>query len=132
MLTSLIRISKKLHYAKELDNVKGDSKLTWKKINDIVNKKKDHTKTETINVNGIETTSPNVISEEFNSYFANIGPKLASLIDCNNKQFTEYLPKRSNNTIFLTPTNQTEIINIVKSFASKPSAGYDGISIPNY
>ena len=62
LLSNLIRISKKLHYAKELDSVKGDSKLTWKIINDVINKKKDHIKAETINVNGIEITSPKEIS----------------------------------------------------------------------
>ena len=128
LLSNLIRISKKLHYAKELDSVKGDSKLTWRIINDVINKKKDHIKAETINVNGIEITSPKEISNEFNSYFVNIGPKLGSQINCNEKHFSEYLPNPSNSAIFLSPTNEAEIIKIVKSFASKPSAGYDGIS----
>ena len=34
-----------------------------------------------------------------------------------------------NKTIFLNPTNQAEIIKIVKSFKSKKSSGYDGISM---
>ena len=101
ILSNLIRISKKLHYAKELNNVKGDSKLTWKIINSIINKNKNQIKTDTISCNGTEITSPKDISNEFNSYFVNIGPKLASKIKCEEKHFSEYLKESSNNSIFL-------------------------------
>ena len=37
-----------------------------------------------LKVNGITITNPLELSNEFNNHFANIGPKLASEINCDN------------------------------------------------
>ena len=116
ILTKLIRTSKKLHYSKVLNNAEGNLNSTWKVINELINKNKSQTRTDSLNVNGKEITNPEDISNEFNSYFTTIGTNLASKINCHNKHFSSYLSEPLNKTIFLNPTNQAEIIKIVKSF----------------
>ena len=116
ILTKLIRTSKKLHYSKVLNNAEGNLNSTWKVINELINKNKSQTRTDSLNVNGKEITNPEDVYNEFNSYFTTIGPKLASKINCHNKHFSTYLSEPLNKTIFLNPTNQAEIIKIVKSF----------------
>ena len=129
ILTKLIRTSKKLHYSKVLNHAEGNLNSTWKVINELINKNKSQTRTDSLNVNGKDITNPEDVSNEFNSYFTTIGPNLASKINCHNKHFSSYLSEPLNKTIFLNPTNQAEIIKIVKSFKSKKSSGYDGISM---
>ena len=63
------------------------------------------------------------------TFFTNIGPKLASTINTNFANFTDYLPERTVNSLFFTPTDENEILNIVRSFKSSTSCGYDGLSM---
>ena len=43
------------------------------------------------NENGIPLTNPRDISNEFNSFFVNVGPKFASSINNNGKHYYDYL-----------------------------------------
>ena len=68
ILTKLIRTSKKLHYSKVLNNAEGNLNSTWKLINELINKNKSQTRTDSLNVNGKDITNPEDVSNEFNSY----------------------------------------------------------------
>ena len=60
-------------------------------------------------------TCPNDIASKFNQYFANIGPKLTSImIHHEGKYFSSYLQNQSNATCFLKPTSENEILKIIK------------------
>ena len=77
-LNHVIRIAKRKHFASTFDSCKHDSRKTWSKINDILNKgNKKQTYPSNVNVNGAQVTEPDVINNGFNNYFVNIGPSLA-------------------------------------------------------
>ena len=61
-----------------------------------------------------------------------MGPKLANNIDCTdvNGDFTDYLKDiDSSKSMFIQPTCETEIVNIVNKFANKTSADYCGMNM---
>ena len=66
------------------------------------------------------------ISNAFNNYFANIGPKLAHKIKTTNN-YTDYMQNQLPNSLAMEETTCAEIINIIQNIKSKPSTGFDNI-----
>ena len=60
---------------------------------------------------GVTITDPQQIANEFNQYFANVSPPLASSIKHTGKDFNSYLQNSNNSTCFFKPTNEEEIVN---------------------
>ena len=81
-----------------------------------------------ITLNGSKV-DPSFQAKSFNSFFTNIGPELASKINSPNAHFTDYLPEPNPESLFLNPTDPTEIINITRSLNTSKSHGHDRISM---
>ena len=75
-------------------------------------------------------TDPKAISDGFNNYLVNIGPTLASKIPNNNISHRRFLPENLNFSLFLEPTDETEIKNIINKL-KEGALGRDGISSKN-
>ena len=75
-------------------------------------------------------TDPKAISDGFNNYFVNIGPTLASKIPNNNISHRRFLPENLNFSLFLEPTDETEIKNIINNL-KEGAPGRDGVSSKN-
>ncbi len=70
-------------------------KETWKTINSVIGRGKkliqpDKFKSDT----EVNISEPAKISNEFNDFFVNIGPKLASKIQHSGKDYYEYLTRK--------------------------------------
>ena len=130
-LTSLLRASKKMYYAQQFENEKNSIRNTWKVINLILNKQKSSKIITSIISEGNLVSDPNEIADCFNDYFTNIGPNLASNIlpTQSSLGFTEYLSNPNNKSVFLTPVNKYEVIDIVNNLQNKKSSGHDSISM---
>ena len=67
----------------------------------------------------------NNISNNFCNFFSNIGVDLANNLPKSNKTFKQYLDKVENsplNSLFLSPTNEIEIIKMINSMKNKFSS----------
>ena len=126
-LTSLIRLSRKKYYSERIESNINNNNNLWQIVKDLIGTKTNASNT-FIN-EGKEITDPEQISNIFNSYFVNVGPKLASQIQNTNGDFNKYLSEPFHKSLFLRPTNHQEVLNIVKSLKSSLSTGYDGISV---
>ena len=75
-------------------------------------------------------TSGHDIANELGKYFSGIGKELALNIPGSKKSVDDYIAKIPNQTasLFLYPTNNTEVMRIAQKLANKKSSGYDGIS----
>ena len=72
------------------------------------------------------TDSP-TISNQFNNFFVNIGPKLASTINNNGKHYYEYLHDSKSNSMFMKPIVENDIFKIIAKLNDNKSAGPDNI-----
>ena len=99
---------------------------SWKIINSII-RSKANTYSEKFVSKNSTYTCPKEIATEFNKYFANIGPSLASTIKHSGKDYSSYLQDSNSSTCFFRPTTEAEIIKIIKKLGSRKSAGHDGI-----
>ena len=73
-------------------------------------------------------SDPPLIANLFNDHFAEVGTKVADSIHATNKDFSEYLPPPSPQSIFLKPVNELEIREIIQQVANKESCNNNGIS----
>ena len=110
-LNHVIKASKKMYYEEQLIKYKHDTKMIWKTLSNILNKKTkktnlpkqfaDNTSSSTIHV-------PIKIENKFNDYFVNIGPNLAKKINTN-ITFDKYLTNSIPNSLFLDPVTEYEV-----------------------
>ena len=122
-LTSLIRLSRKMYYSKKIESNKSNNNSLWQIVKDLIGTKKKNTSETFIN-EGVEINDPEQISNLFNTYFVDIGPKLASKINATQGDFKQYLDRPFPESLVLRPTSHQEILDIVKSLKSSASTGY--------
>ena len=128
-LTSIIRASKKQHFAHVLDAHKRDLKKTWSVLNDLLGNNRKKPLPDSFTINNSTVSDPQLIADGFNEYFVNIGPNLASKIPPSNTNFNSFLTSVPSpmNSLFLSPTDVEEIVDVCSSFKADISSGYDDI-----
>jgi len=128
-LNALIRKSKKEYHDRKFKTFKNNMRKTWQTINSIIGRKKQGTVVnKLVNKDGHYITDPLSISNEFNDFFVNIGPKLASTINSNNESnFSDYMQEPLSNNMFMKPIVAEEIRKIICKFDQNKSAGHDDI-----
>ena len=107
-------------------------KKTWSSINGIL---KPHRKSESIRsliVNGEVITETQQIVEIINDYFSSIGIDIANAVGDSGVSFQSYLSGNYKNSMFFTPTTNTEIKNIISSLKNNSSTYNFSASILKY
>jgi hypothetical protein len=79
-------------------------KETWKILKDL---------TKTTKNNGSTINDPTLIAQNFNDFFTNIGPNLASKIPDSNVNPTHYLTGNYSHSLFFSPTDVHEINSLL-------------------
>ena len=126
-----MRYCEKEYYSAILEVNKNNIKETWKIINDLLNKKRVRRlsyPTE-FKSNGSTISDNKAIAEYFNNFFVNVGPTLAKNIPTCSNNFESFLSNRVDESIFLNPVTDEEILAIVQNSKSKLSKGYDDIDM---
>lgn len=132
-LTNLLRKTRNDYYSKELTDAKGNYKKIWQTINSAT---ASNTKSgrSAINIkfndeNGKQIYNNETKANHINSYFINIGEKMAGKIDksTENQAFI-FEDENIHPNLFLQPTTENEIISIISNLKNKSAPGPDGIS----
>ena len=83
----------------------------------------------TIVVEDNNISDPNIMVDNFNVHFANIGKVLATRPNCtNNNDFLSYLKSPCPFSVYLYPTSPQEIIKLINKLKLNKACGYDDIS----
>ncbi|XP_065675798.1 uncharacterized protein LOC136092005 [Hydra vulgaris] len=120
--------SNKNYYSNKIKNTNGDIKKTWDIMKEIIGIKtcKINSLPAQIVIDNKEYDNNNAISEKFNSFFVNIGPNLASKVNCPNNSFETYLTSVNNELIFK-ELKIDELENAINSLKTNKSPGIDDI-----
>ena len=73
---------------------------------------------------GQEVHNGKCIANAFNDFYINVGPTLADKIDCSNvnHNYSDFLKDvKCEKSMFVAPTCEEEVLNIVSKFMSKTS-----------
>ena len=129
-LTHQKETAKAMFFQKEICKSKNISS-TWKTINKILRKGKHNSSSlpSKLNVNGITLTNSSSICSELNKYFCNIGHEMVKSIDKSSTKANSqsFYGKRVSHPIYFKPTNDEEIVNIIKNLNPNKAPGYDDI-----
>lgn len=130
-----IKITKNNYYATKLLETKTDIKKTWKIVNEITggNKTNKNNTPQSFIINGTEIITKgneSLIADQFNYFYTQVGISLASKITINKHRQQQMLNNIPTNTstIFLQPTTEIEISNIISKLKSNKATGVDQIT----
>jgi len=111
-----------------IDYSNNNSYQTWCTIKSLLFSPSSSTPASKLKVNGKFTSNSSSKDELFNTYFREIGTKLASNIHPTGKhKFATYLKNRISSSMFLTPTTPFEVNRIISSLKTSKSCGHDNI-----
>ena len=103
-------------------------KKTWQEINCVISRgNKQSTQCKFKDDCGNTITNPQEICNQFNSFFVNVGPKLASNIKNTGKNYYDYLPDMRSGSMYMKPIVELDIAKIIDKFDPNKSAGHDNI-----
>jgi hypothetical protein len=117
ILRSLLRGAERKHYEALFDKHKSNLRKSWGVIKEILNKKR-HDSTQNklaLTIDGKETSDPELTCSAFNKYFVSVGPNLASKIPHSGVDPLSFMGNAPVGGLFLGPTSNTEIQNILMS-----------------
>ena len=111
-----IKKSKQFHFTRFFqENVK-DPKNMWKGIKKIISSNKsNHVFPTAITINNETATNPSDIANALNNYFAKVAIDIQSSIRFSKNKYYDYLPSLNIEPFFITPTDSTEVSNIISS-----------------
>ena len=84
LVNNEIKKAKELYYKRALDENKGNSRKTWRIINELTSRKTNNCCIKEVKSNGNSIYSPPELADAFNDHFSSIGHKLARQIYANN------------------------------------------------
>jgi len=130
LLNKVIRAAKNLHWQYTFNSCKNNMKTMWKNINGILartNNKQDIP--QYFLVNNETITDKEQIADQFNKFYAELGPNLAQNIRPTPVNAKDYLPPLDiTHSLFFEPAHEQEISNIMAFLKPKSSSGFDEIS----
>ena len=136
ILTSTIRLAKKLHYNELISQSENKTKTAWSIIKSLTNKRADSSEEPMLNTEGKLIKNPQILAETFNDYFSNIVEELVTKIikqdnnDLSKHSYKQYLVnafKQPFVPIKLKSVTESEIYEIIKSLKCKTLYGYDEV-----
>ena len=104
---------------------------TWSVINNIIGRNNDNSSISNVfKIDGRNEINPMTIANGFCEFFTNVGKHCADKIGKSKNTFSQYLGNNNmKRSIYLNPTSQEEIMNILKLFKPKKSTDCDNISM---
>ena len=128
-LVTVIREAEKLFYANKLNEVKDNLSKTWKVMNEMCGRNSQQKPITKIRVNDETIDDPQQMATKFNEYFTNIGPNLANNIPASAKRPSDFLKGNFPNSMFLMPTNEFEVSDVISNLKNSKGKGFDNIPI---
>ena len=119
-----------MYYQNLCEQFKSNTKKLWNLINKVIGKLINKTSVvRCIKDSDIHHYTSKSISNAFGQYFANVGKNFADKIPVSSKSITEYINQIPNNpkSLFLSPTNELEIIRLISALPNKRSSGFDNV-----
>ena len=134
--TSIKHKTEQSYYNKKFMDAKHDIKQKWNIINNILNKKNQPIKISKIILNQTSIEEPDGICDALNNYYINITKTILTTHNNNSQNEIKHANNNNHyklnynikNSIFIEPTNEIEINNIIKKLSNKKSISDDNLS----
>ena len=122
-LRKQIREAKRKYY----DHILSLYKMIWKILNETLNRNRRKHQSQDFFINNKLVSDPDIIVNEFNTYFVNIAKNLADSIPVAD-HFSIYLNDPSDNTYKFDLVTERDVANIIHNLKNIKSCGHDYLS----
>ena len=123
---------KRSYFKKKLEEVKGDLRLTWEVLGEVLKGRKGRCKASSCGYfekDGEGVTGGEQIAEGFCDFYCSVGPKLAARIPREGRDaHLRFMGPRVEKSLFLRPTTPYEIEELCRGLDSSKSVGWDEVS----
>ena len=126
-LNFLLKQAEKNHYDSLMKRYQYNSRKSWAVIKEVRNKRSSKTVNNCFNINNSNVTDSSVIANEFNNFYVNIGPSLASKIPYSVKSPTDYIRTAERQPLVFEPVTNAEVSNIILNL-KESSPGWDDVT----
>ena len=135
-LTKVKSLAKKLYFAQELSNCRGDGRKMWEVIRTIIpsnSTKKSKVTPSELDIDGSLVRNSKLMVDEFCKHFSNIADSISvgTSLSSYTSEFKRYLPNRDTDSIFMQPTDPLKGYASIMSLKSNKSCGSDHIPTKN-
>ena len=129
-LTNEIKKTHGMYYQNKIQQEKQNLKVMWNIFGSVINPKKikQNTKIDELTIGNKSIKDYQEISNAMNNFFSTVGSKLAEKHKTDDNSHKKYLTNRINSTIYLFPTNQSEIADLFAKLDLKKPGGGDNVS----
>ena len=128
-LNHLLRKSKQIYFKEYFESCKKDSKKIWMGINNLLKKPtKKKTSNISLQIGNTMVNNQKTVANHFNQFFTGVAQNLVNRLGNTSKKFTDYLPNRQSNSLFINPVSEFEVSDQISSLDAKKSA--DAYDIP--
>ena len=130
ILQKSIRLAKMNYFGSQFEKYRGDVKRTWAAVNEILNRNKKSTEfPKYFLINGSKITNAKLIADNFNAFFANVGPNLSKNIKLScNKSIQHFLTMPVNTSFSFHTISESDVLKVIQELKPKTSHGHDNIS----
>ena len=129
ILTTTLRAAEKAYYSKLVEEHKSNLGASWRILKEVINKKKKSSVCSKFKLNDRDLTDKIAISDGFNNFFCKCWTKFGEKDSPKLNIMQKYIKGgRLTETLFLCPTYEEEITNIIKNLKCGSAAGWDEIS----
>lgn len=122
-LKNIIKKVKNEHEKSKVKNIKNDCRKIWQYINDKLGKSSKHNTIKNIKIKNSTISNSQEIANNFNQYFINVSSINTNQENPNSTDLSQDNtckdPKKVDESLFLHPTNELEILSIIKSLKNK-------------
>ena len=122
----LKRYARYAYYRDLLEQHRSDIRKTWNIMNSVIYRTRNKSSIpDTFMINNKRESNKEIIADSFCQYFTNIGKQFADAITPSKHSFESYLKSERNpHSMFLDPTDPSEISKIIKSFKMEKSTDH--------
>jgi hypothetical protein len=129
ILNKVIRTAKKMYWQLKFSNSLNDSKETWRNINLLIKKQTCQHDQDYFSHEENILKDPNEIANAFNSFYVNIGKNIANSVQAPTTHSNIMPSVNQTNSLYLTPSTEIEVLQIIDKMKPKTSCGHDNISV---
>ena len=127
----VISEAKKLTNNIQIRSSENISRAMWDTVKAELGNQRKTAKNIEINVNGVHIQDPKTTANLFNEYYTNVAKEMISKnLIVKTNEIDINIVKYNSNSMFLTPTTNEEVIEVIKGMGNKKSVGID--DIPDY
>ena len=102
---------------------------TWNGIKQVINiDKKSTQKINCVRDGNFYIHDAKQMTEVFNNHFSQVGQKLEKSVRPTNKRYDDYLNERVENSFIVEPTNNDEVLSIIKQFKNDKATGPNSLN----